>query len=158
MSLKVLAAAVARRGLRETAHAPSEETHRHADETPREASAPREAVPERPEQERPQDNAEVVLPLGESVRIYVPSLGCELWIASDPEEAKILRAELAVEDDERAVIAADDVLKLRGQPCELVDATVRALAILGGAILSGGSDTPEPHSANDSPDPQRGEA
>jgi hypothetical protein len=77
----------------------------------------------------------------ESALVYVPSLGCELWIASDQVESEQFRAELAAEDDGRAVIVADEVVKLRGQPRGLVDATVRALVAFSGAVLryAGGS-------------------
>jgi hypothetical protein len=85
----------------------------------------------------------------ESALVYAPSLDREAWIASDPEEAAQLRNELAAEgDSRRSVILADDVVRLRAKPRELIDATVGALAVLGGTIVTVGPATLQ-HGAGD---------
>ena len=72
----------------------------------------------------------------QSARVFVPSIGRELWTASDPAEAACLRGELEAEGDKRPVILAGDVVKLDGQPGELVVAAVRALAAFPGARVA----------------------
>jgi hypothetical protein len=72
-------------------------------------------------------------PRGESAAVFVPALARELWLASDLGEANRLRTELADEGDDRPVLRADDIVKLAGQPSELVVATVRTLITFTGS-------------------------
>jgi hypothetical protein len=77
-------------------------------------------------------------PASESARVFLPSINREVWIASDSAEAARLGQELGAEGDELPVILAEDMVRLRGQNRQLIDATVRALAILGGRLTSVG--------------------
>jgi hypothetical protein len=69
----------------------------------------------------------------ESALVYVPSLGRELWISSDPDEAARLRPELAADDVDRPVVIADDIVKLASLPTEGLLAAVRGLCAFPGA-------------------------
>jgi hypothetical protein len=75
----------------------------------------------------------VVRSKSESALSYIPSLGREIWMASDAAEADRLCQELTAEGDDRPVIIADDIVKLGHLPREGLLAALRALCAFPGA-------------------------